>query len=667
MPRQDLLALTLDDLAALTNRGTVKRAQRELDGVEATCQLQESDGGEIVVKWSDNALCTFPAGKTVAEARCSCVATSICRHVIRSILAYQKSAVAAAGLEHPPVIEPWNPGSIGDDVLAAHFKKPALAAALAKFEEGLLVELVRSSKPIARFHQLSCTLRFVVPHDIRYTHCDCAEPAPCGHVPLAVWAFRRLAAEKSAGVVSTGDTSPPIPAELLDAVESALAELIETGISNAPAAWKDRMIRLQRGCEESELIWPGEVIADLVQQYERYASHDARFAPDRVAELIGELLIRCDAIRGATTAVPQLLVRGSSSDRSTDVGSARYIGLGCGVRQERGGVEMTAYLQDADSGTIVAVARDFPDPDKESKAAPRDYWQLAQTPVVRNIPLGAIGSGQLLIQGGKRSPGHRLVVGRAKASLNPQGYAWESLRAPALVENFAELRARLGGLPPATLRPRYVAEDFHVCPIAAVQASRFNAAAQAVEALAVDSTGEAVEIHHPHHWRCREGTEALLAGLSDPARRLRFVAGQVRLSSRGLVIHPVMLVFEAGPARAGIQPWIDRMPSASAATSSESAAHAPDAIADFPHNLLLQIGELILLGLSRADAHLARAWNELARHAEAIGYDRLARPVAALAESLRQKASTARWNADAATKAILELALLSRIAQDVAG
>lgn len=30
MPREDLLHLTPDDLAALTNRGTVKRAQREL-------------------------------------------------------------------------------------------------------------------------------------------------------------------------------------------------------------------------------------------------------------------------------------------------------------------------------------------------------------------------------------------------------------------------------------------------------------------------------------------------------------------------------------------------------------------------------------------------------------------------------------------------------------
>ena len=36
MPRPDLLALSPDDLAVLTNRGTVKRAQRELESGEVT-------------------------------------------------------------------------------------------------------------------------------------------------------------------------------------------------------------------------------------------------------------------------------------------------------------------------------------------------------------------------------------------------------------------------------------------------------------------------------------------------------------------------------------------------------------------------------------------------------------------------------------------------------
>jgi hypothetical protein len=65
MSRADLLALTPDDLAALTNRGTVKRAQRELETGEATFTLNESDAGEITVEWSDQSRCVLPARRSI--------------------------------------------------------------------------------------------------------------------------------------------------------------------------------------------------------------------------------------------------------------------------------------------------------------------------------------------------------------------------------------------------------------------------------------------------------------------------------------------------------------------------------------------------------------------------------------------------------------------------
>jgi hypothetical protein len=45
VPRADLLALSLEDLVALTNRGTVKRAQREVDENEIAGELSESPLG----------------------------------------------------------------------------------------------------------------------------------------------------------------------------------------------------------------------------------------------------------------------------------------------------------------------------------------------------------------------------------------------------------------------------------------------------------------------------------------------------------------------------------------------------------------------------------------------------------------------------------------------
>ena len=191
MPRADLLALTPDDLAASTNRGTVKRAQREIEGDEVSAELAEAEDGTVTAKWSDGVICLLPGGTVLAASRCSCPATELCRHVVRTVLAYQKNAKHSEPSGVPDV---WNPGDIVEDDLAKYFKPAILNQALRQFQNGLLIEVLRGSKPTARFHDLGCTLRFQVPGDVRYVHCDCAAEPPCVHVPLAIWAFRRLPA-----------------------------------------------------------------------------------------------------------------------------------------------------------------------------------------------------------------------------------------------------------------------------------------------------------------------------------------------------------------------------------------------------------------------------------------------------------------------------------------
>src|ERR1051325_1138845 len=142
MARADLLALTTDDLTALTNRGTVNRAERELQ--ELTCQIQEEADATVTFIWSDGVRCTIPGKKTVAQAMCSCPATETCRHLVRSVLTYHRQF--AATLNARPPSQCWNPGDITDDELARHFKPAKLTRARERFEAGLVVELLRGTK-----------------------------------------------------------------------------------------------------------------------------------------------------------------------------------------------------------------------------------------------------------------------------------------------------------------------------------------------------------------------------------------------------------------------------------------------------------------------------------------------------------------------------------------
>ncbi|MEV0132689.1 hypothetical protein AB0H83_30035 [Dactylosporangium sp. NPDC050688] len=92
--RADLLALTPDALAALTNRGLVKRATRE---VEAAPPAVTADAeGTVRGVYQDGPETALPPGG-LDRGTCTCGATGVCRHVVGLVLAYQ-TASATTGL-----------------------------------------------------------------------------------------------------------------------------------------------------------------------------------------------------------------------------------------------------------------------------------------------------------------------------------------------------------------------------------------------------------------------------------------------------------------------------------------------------------------------------------------------------------------------------------------
>ncbi|MFO0845604.1 MAG: hypothetical protein U0797_25000 [Gemmataceae bacterium] len=657
MPRNDLLTLSPDDLAALSTRGKVKEAAKDLDSHGVTGELDESIDGAVRVTWSDGRTSELPPAATLPRGRCSCGAVGACRHLVRLVLLYQRWFAAP-----PQPTEPWDPGAIGDDELAKHYRPSTLGKVRQKFDAGILAELARGGRPFARFSVPVCRVRFLVPGDVRYARCDCAGPAPCEHVPLAVWAFRELPADRRGGIVTAGAKAPPAPAELLEALEGMLADLVRQGVAGAGQGWEDRLARLVRRCEEADLVWPGEVVAELLQQHESYTRHDARFEPGRVAELVGELVLRLDAIRQDTGAVPQLLVRGTTADRPVKLGFGEYWGLGAGVRPGRKGVEVAAYLYDVAAGTVVAVTKHVADADE-----PRDFGALGAHVAVKGSSFHTLGLGVLQLQGGRRTAAGELLPGRSGGAVMTQDrFAWEEIQPPVLVEEFAELEDRLGQLPPSALRPRRLAEDFHVLRVAELRDVRFDAVAQAAQAVVADARGRPALIEHPYTTRGRSGAEALLCRLGEGQGQLAFVSGLARRSPAGLVVRPTCLVWQEGDRRTAVQPWVERGGEAGPeAPRGTLTPRAGDPVLDYFGEVQEGLGELALLGLARADELAARRWRELVGRGEGVGFTRLSGVVADLAGALEGRAPALRWDPSGAASAALALAALVRLARDV--
>jgi hypothetical protein len=489
-------------------------------------------------------------------------------------------------------------------------------------------------------------------------------------VALAVWAFRRLEAGMRAGIVAAGEAAA-VPAEILDAVEAGLLTFVEAGAAAAGRNGIDRLARLARRCTEADLVWPAEVLQEVVEQLESYAIHDARFDPARLGGLLGEMVVRIDALRSDTGTLPALLVRGSAADRPAELEAGEYWGLGCGVRAGRGGAEVAAYVYDRKSGNVLALVQEV----AEDGPEPRPFAELGQRIAVRGLAgatFAAAGAGVLQMPGGKRTarytlqpPGVRHNDHRRPTLLAQDRFAWEEIDPPVRCDSFAELEERLALLPPAALRPRRVAEDFHVLRIAEVVDVRFDRAAHAVQALLADRHGRRALLVHPFTSRGAPGFETLLGRLTGGPGKLCFVSGQVSRAASGLVVRPVCLVWQDGAKRTAVQPWVERGGSSQTEPMGELAVPAEDAATGYLAQLERELGELLVVGLLRADGAVARAWGELARRGEVVGFGRLAARVQELAGRLEHKAHTLSWDAVGAARLVLELEAFVRLARDV--
>ncbi len=608
--RHDLLQLEDDDLAAISNRGNVNRAKREMAKGELTVEIQEFEG-TVTFNWSDDVKCIFPADKTLAESRCSCPATTVCRHLIRSVLAYQDTHEDVAA--ERPILQPWNPGGIEDDVMADVFGAGSLRRAKQLFEDGVVAELVQSTRPSARFHGLGHTVRFMVENDPRYTQCDCQERAPCTHAAMAIYAFRGLDAES--GLLDTKPTQT-FDNDLLERVENGLIEICVEGISNVTSARADRLNSLENQLRDAGLTWPASIVGDVRRQHEYYHNHDARFSPDLLAELIGELLIRLDALKNPKLPIPQLFVGGSQQEIETKLGQSRLVGLGCIAVRRQKSVELSALLQDTSSGKVVALSRSFANPVDEDE--PQDYAVLGNRLAVKGRSLSAIGRGQLVIKGAKLNAGHRIEIGRTTASVYAQKYTWEDLRPPAHVMEVREISARLESLPPASLRPRRVGEDFFVLPVADVRNVRFSSRAQAVKCDIVDSVGGIARMQHDFETRNQTGTERLLNWLTKRPHDVRYIAAIARQTAAGLELRPTAVVFEVDGARVMVQPWVDDMDDhLEVAETKVSDTAAIDALVAFRKRLGASMGTILVSGLLHS-AGLAGRLERLSKSAESL-------------------------------------------------
>lgn len=657
MTRDDLIALTPDVLAALSNRGLVKRATREVDAGERPVLTEDADGA-VRAAYPDGVTVTLPVGGGLAAGICSCPAPGVCRHLLTVVLTYQRTHADAPGREVAPdqptapdrqavpghdaasshdaepghdvtpglddagaPAEPWrwSPGDVTDEELASAIGAPALAAAKRRLRRGYTAVVHRpdAADPVPRVELPTGTVRFLVPRQIGYARGDAADDGG-ESIALAVWACRaadREHPDRPEAQVRVGGPATVTDHPALDAAVALAADVLLTGVAHLGSGVDARLAAARRDLDAAGLRWPLLAVEDLAGQLEAYAARGARYRPETLADLLAELPARRRAVVNAGATPPERVL-GTHEPAETPLRRVRLTGLGARVRSSGGEVGVDVVLAHPAAVSVLVLRRAYPvtgdDPHTGRELAGRR---------ITGATLGALAGGNVVSESAVRSAAHQLrfAAGRlARTTVTPGAGDWSGLPPGLLARDPDALAAELAGRPPRLLRPRTAAESVRVLALGEVRAIGYAAGEQRLHATVTGVDGGTATVTATHHAAAPGALDALAAALDGTHGPPRYVSGTVRRGADGLVVEPLAVVADTvvvpdlapGVGDGRLAGAVDARPDPVAAALGAAAAllaqaahtglrHLPAA---FPERLRATAAGLAAVGLDRCGA-----------------------------------------------------------------
>lgn len=270
-----------DYLTTLSNKGTLRRAQRELPDAGVVVEV---DDARVRARFADGTETVVP--ENVGEARCSCPALGMCKHVLMALMAAREDGAgdnppeAASAAVAPPAPSATATGE-GDPSVASDGPSDAVVPDGASASEGdlsvLLSPSVKSLKTWAGakiFREAlfrletapspevrpgavtrvvfpdGTTVRFLSGAGWDQAKCDCGAMDACVH---KVDAWLRLYRNAHGGLPPEADSFSPSKADALDGEAVAfVADFVHrffcTGLARAAADESQRFVQLAAFC-----------------------------------------------------------------------------------------------------------------------------------------------------------------------------------------------------------------------------------------------------------------------------------------------------------------------------------------------------------------------------------------------------------------------------------
>lgn len=570
--RADLLELTPQALAALTNAGFVKRAQKDLAAGDLPT-VEEGADGSIVACYADGHCATLPAGHGLGGARCSCPASGMCRHRVTLVLAYQRLAAAteqtaaasACGLR-------WTPAcfAAGLDAVASA-RVLAEATRLAAQRPVVRLSAWQGAAPVPLARLPLCSVRFFARGSLAHAHCDCMADGMCAHIVLAVWAFAQAEAAQpgfaemsivlagpgaqpatatapASHIPATALAGPQASATLRSQIQALLHQLWQLGASQPLLALEAAFAQILCGADCLGWCWVGETVREIREQIAARHARSTRFDPQRLLTAMAGLDARLTAAedaqqqaeRGESPRLPACQILGQGVAGEVRLDHVRLFSLGAQV-----------WSDEAADGTEGARLI-FADPATAAVTVVERSWSKAVADgAARRMggqTLARLASSQVVSNRAKRRANGRIELPTAARSLSVLQLApgaWDSLQPPLRQPDAAALRRHLLGALPDFVRPVQAIEHMYVLPVTRVAGVAWDAARQVLHAqlqIGAAGPGDTVGLMKPHNPAAPDAVDALAATLAGEHGSVAAVAGVVRLAGAATLIEPFALL-----------------------------------------------------------------------------------------------------------------------------
>lgn len=608
MARPDLIALTDEGLIQLSNAGLVKRAVRELAAGTGPA-IAETAEGVIEARFVDGTLTRLAPGQGLANASCTCPSSGVCRHRIMLAVAYRAERAEAAGGTTPDR-EAWSPASLDPEVFEATLAPSTRAELTRLLASRHTIRLDYGQTPTA--HLPMASVRFLVPGDLSYARCDCAQGQHCAHVALAIRGFHAAAGGRET-TLGGGDAAADggDRERLRAACDAVITRLVEAGIVAGPAAYEQPLaaaLRHAHDCGAAQILL---VLGALSEQVEAYEARSARYDERAVLRLAAELFAR-------TRAGDAAIALGIGEPFETAMGKSRLVSLGARLRQEGADIRASVLLADSDMGATMLIEKLFSPLPAEKHAFHATVRRRQMAP---GLPVAGVGRGQILTSVARRRADGLLSLGSGsggRTQVMPRDAAF-SFPAPLAAASLTPIATALRSRPISLLRPRRLCDTVHIFDIDAVLGQSWAPGRQIWEgAVRLCNDGGTLHLEREFDAAAPGATGILAAALSGSWGPVRHVAGPVRMEGGALVCTPWSL-----SADRFIVPDLD---------ADDDSTHAvTPALRDMPNDLLEETEILlggVLHGGMRAQNAAGTTGTTLATRLDNAGYRAMAERLA---------------------------------------